>query len=364
MSGHEETNRLGTTEAESFDPTIQNTPDLPAIDFSAVGQQAPVLLDTPSNYLTEADVVVMTWAEAEWAALQQVFCDGGNPMPYSDSHESSWSGWQKYDADMPSGAPSDWTYWGEYRLVQIQGQTVMLFKSNTHLDWPGESYLQDLINKIAEYVKPSLLLSIGTAGGAKSTDHIGTVRAVSAGTFDDGSGSWPTYSNDWSADWSVLDNSGFGPLLFAIPTTNSDLQSLCDQVNQYYGYQPPYTLDQLNPGDLNMGDSSPAIDNTTGGSTSLLTTSSFVVGTTAGTYDQYAVIEMDDAVIGQVCNEKSIPFGFIRNVSDPVQNSDLPSDVQGNWGSCIYDCYGFYTSYNGALAAWAIIAGQLGGNGG
>jgi len=58
---------------------------------------------------------------------------------------------------------------------------------------------------------------------------------------------------------------------------------------------------------------------------------------------------------------RGIPFGFIRNVSDPVQNASLLSDVQGNWGSAIYDSYGFYTSYNRALAAWAIIAGQFGG---
>ena len=72
-----------------------------------------------------------------------------------------------------------------------------------------------------------------------------------------------------------------------------------------------------------------------------------------------AVIEMDDAVIGKVCKSKNVHFGFIRNVSDPVQNAALPSAVQGNWGSAIYDSYGVYTSYNGALAAWAIIAGQL-----
>ena len=359
MSRHNEKQRLGTTEETTFDPKIENTPDLPAIDFGAVGQKAPVLLDTPSDSLPQADVVVITWAEAEWAAMQHVFCAGGSPMPYSARDESSWSGWQKYDSDMPSGAPSDWTYWGNYRLVQIQGQSVLLFKSNTHLDWPGETYLEDLINTIIDSVKPKLILSIGTAGGAKTGDHIGTVRAVSAGTFDSGSGTWPTYSNSWSAVWKVLQHSSFKKLLFPIPTKESDLQSLCNQLNQYYSYQPPYTLSQLNPHNVNMGSSSPAVDNTTGGSASLLTTSTFVVGTTDGKYDKYAVIEMDDAVIGKVCKSKNVSFGFIRNVSDPVQNAALPSGVQGNWGSAIYDSYGVYTSYNGALAAWAIIAGQL-----
>jgi hypothetical protein len=30
--------------------------------------------------------------------------------------------------------------------------------------------------------------------------------------------------------------------------------------------------------------------------------------------------------------------------------------VQGNWGSAVYDAYGLYTSYNGAVAAWAMLA--------
>jgi hypothetical protein len=89
MSGHEQKQRLGTTESQTFDPVIQNTPDLPAIDYSAVGQAAPALLPTPDNYLSAADVVVITWAEAEWAAMQHVFVDGGSAMPYSDRDESS-----------------------------------------------------------------------------------------------------------------------------------------------------------------------------------------------------------------------------------------------------------------------------------
>ncbi|PYQ28018.1 MAG: hypothetical protein DMF56_17910 [Acidobacteria bacterium] len=39
-----------------------------------------------------------------------------------------------------------------------------------------------------------------------------------------------------------------------------------------------------------------------------------------------------------------------------VGHVPLP-DVQSNWGSYIYDAYDLYTSYDGALAAWAILAG-------
>jgi hypothetical protein len=69
---------------------------------------------------------------------------------------------------------------------------------------------------------------------------------------------------------------------------------------------------------------------------------------------------MDDAIIAQVCLGLHTSFGFVRNISDPIQNASLSKAEQGNWGSMIYDAYGFYTSYNGALTAWAILSAQLG----
>jgi nucleoside phosphorylase len=347
------------TAETSFQPVIKNTPDLPAIDWSKIGAQAPTLLDTPADELPEADAIVITWAGAEWAALEHVFCSSSSPMPYSDRSQSSWDGWQKYDQDMPAysgGSGEQWSYWGYYRLVQIQESKVLLFKSNTHLDWPGEQYLEDLINRLIDDVKPRLLLSIGTAGGARTTDHVGTVNVVRAGVLyetDEPSSQWPVYSNDWEADWATINQKNFKSLLFPVPTKKSDLQSLCEQFNKYYGTS--YTLSQLNPGDLNMGNAQPHLNNMTPQGTSLLTTSTFVVATSAGNFNQYACVEMDDAIIAKVCQGRQTPFGFVRNISDPVQNAALPQKVQGNWGSTIYGVYGLYTSYNGALATWAIV---------
>lgn len=348
-----------TDEQKSFEPAIKNTPDLPVIDYSAVGQSAPKLLSGSGSTLPKADAIVITWASAEWAAMQHVFCDGGSAMSYSKRSESSWPDWNKYSKGLPSGGPSDWTFWGEWRLVEIGGSTVMLFKSNTHLDWPGQSYLTDMIKMLIADVTPSLILSIGTAGGAKVTDHIGTVRAVSAGTlYEQGvdPSKWPVYKNDWKAIDTVLNNSGFSKLLFPVPTVESDLESLCTQFNEYYG--TACSLSDLDAGNLDYGDTTPQIDDETDESISLLTTPTFVVGTTAGAYQSYICIEMDDAIIGQVCNPAGVAFGFVRNISDPVQNASLSAEIQGNWGSAIYDSYGFYTSYNGALAAWAMLAGN------
>jgi hypothetical protein len=56
-------------------------------------------------------------------------------------------------------------------------------------------------------------------------------------------------------------------------------------------------------------------------------------------------------------HSRQVTFGSVRNVSDPLQNAALPSDAQGNWGSAVYDVFGLYTSFNGALVTWALLAG-------
>lgn len=342
---------------KDFEPTISHHPDLPVINWASIGQTAPQLPDTPAGELPSADAVVICWADAEWAATQHVFCGGSQSMPYSDRTKGSWPGWQKYAKDIPAGAASGWDYWGYYRLVIIGAKKVLLFKSNTHLDYPGQAYLEQLIKILVSDVRPSLLISTGTAGGAIPTDHIGTVNVVNAGTLYEAGeqpSQWQTWSNNWSAAWSVISGSGFSQLLFPIPTVASDISSVAQQFNKFYGTSFPVT--ELNAGGLDMGDPSPALHNMTAAGTSLLTADSFVVGTNNGNLAKYACVEMDDAVIAETCKENNCAFGFVRNISDPVQNADLPSASQADWGSAIYDAYGFYTSYNGALATWAILS--------
>jgi nucleoside phosphorylase len=348
---------FATAKQRSFSPVITNTPALPAIAWADVGQTAPTLLTAPSTALPTADVVVFSWAEAEWAPLEHVFVSGSTSMPYADRSKSTWSGWHKYAKNLPSGADSSWTFWGDWRLVQVGTMRVLLFKSNTHLDFPGATYLADLVKLLIADVKPSLILSLGTAGGASPEDHVGTIRAVSAGTLyaaGTASSTWPVYTSPWKANDAILDLAAFAPLAFPVPTTPADLTSLVTQFNAHYGGSN--TLAELDPDGLNLADPAPRIIDQTGGAVSLLTTPTFVVGTTDGTYASYACIEMDDAIIGQVAQAAGVSFGFVRNISDPVQNAALSSSIQGSWGSAIYDAYGFYTSYNGALAAWAMLA--------
>jgi nucleoside phosphorylase len=348
---------MSLREAEtSYSPGLSGGPALPVVDYTLVGSHAPALPPTPTH-LPRATTLLICWADAEWAALQHVFCGGAISMPFTDRTKANWPGWVKYAQNLPADAAQDWDFWGYYRLVEIAGAPVLLWKSNTHLDWPGANTLAAMITLLIAQVQPSLILSTGTAGGAKTGDHIGTVRACSAGTLfepNTAAAAWPAYSNGWKASDRLLNNPNFSKLLFPVPIDAGDLQSFCQGFNAHYGTS--YILAELDPDGLNEGDTTPMIADQTGGAAALLTTSSFVVGSTAGTYQAYTAIEMDDAVVGETCKANGVAFGFIRNISDPVQNAELPPKVQGNWGSAIYDACGFYTSYNSALVVWAMLS--------
>ncbi len=337
--------------AKKFRPSISNTPDLPVINWAAVGKQAPQLLSTPAQ-LPNADAVVITWADAEWAALVHVFCSSSTSMPYTKRNEGSWNGWLKYD----QGAPSGLDYWGYYRLVQVETSKVLLFKSNTHYaSAHGEQNLEALTTRFIQTVKPKLILSVGTAGGARPTDPVGTVNVVHTDVLYESNqpqNQWPSYSNPWKPNWTLVNKAGFKELLFAVPTTASDLASIGTQFNSFYS--TTYPLSELNPSDLNMGANVPAINNLTPAGTALVTADSFVVATTAGNLASFACVEMDDAVIASAATGKTA-FGSIRNISDPIQNAQLPEKFQGHWGEAIYTAYGMYTSYNGAIVAWAVL---------
>ena len=117
---------------------------LPAIDWASVGHTAPTPVEQPARRPTDplpkADVVVITWTNAEWSALDHVFAN-------SDSSRSaglgSWTqDWLAYSRDTGSystGIRAD-PLWGVFRVVTIQGatqpRTVLLFRSNAHLQYP------------------------------------------------------------------------------------------------------------------------------------------------------------------------------------------------------------------------------------
>ena len=92
----------------------------------------------------------------------------------------------------------------------------------------------------------------------------------------------------------------------------------------------------------------------------ILTTDYFEFGTDGNGLDKLGMaVEMDDAVLALVCAGLPAPpkWASIRNYSDPAINHGLAMRDQESCASKIYLRYGYWTSVQGALATWAIIAG-------
>src|SRR5258708_5449968 len=125
--------------------TTTQGPPLPAVDWSHIKQAPPKVLPIsprqPGDCLPSADVVILTWTSAEWAALDQVFL--GNTAQRTTADRDWKKAWHMYTrgaagykADEKSGE-----LWGYFQMVQILDRSgrpwrVLLFKSNSHLAHP------------------------------------------------------------------------------------------------------------------------------------------------------------------------------------------------------------------------------------
>lgn len=365
-SDHQDLIQRTQTAAAMSEALPKSTPySLPIIDWQGVEKYKPVPVDTPDWQghlpLPKADIVIMTWTSAEWAALDHVFCGYDRKMTHEEVYDKSWrKEWLSYSRNYyqihqymvnvkktyQGGAPSltDMA-WGNFRIVEVNGLRVMLVKSGMHLAQDGTDLpLSQFVMQICDEAKPSLLLSIGTAGGVRSEDALGCALVTNQAYFY-------LLKEFKSADYNgTTVQSEWDPV-----TTHLDYAK--SQLLQVAGYpvEPvsPQYPDQVIEPDTPDSQIKIVTDQP------IITTDCFLFGTTTNGLDQHGcIVEMDDAVVGMTCEGKNVPFGFIRNVSDPVINGKLPTSLQDAWAGYIYSERGLFTSYNGALAAWAMTAGE------
>lgn len=373
-------------QAEITQAAATSLPPLPAVDWEKIGAQPPVVLPFeyagPEAPLPAADMVVITWTTAEWSAFDHVFCNSSQPR---NQKETAWqSDWKQYSkgAPPPPASGTDFHLWGFYRMAQITGASgkaikILLFKAQTHLAY--DPYLAGLLamtNNILADTGAAILYSIGTAGGVGNTDLLGNTVVTNGGklymTNSNNAGSplnnqtftcttwfppfemvqpvqeqllyslanvatWPQYDKLFAALQKKIDNNG-KPLADMTGITVKDL------VNE-----------PLDPANLQQATVANCKDKP------LLTTDFYYIAQ-PGDAEKYCILEMDDAVLGATAGELGVQYAFVRNVSDPVVPSatqagkPIPDAVRNEWSSLIYDTFGFYTSYNGALAACATIA--------
>ena len=352
---------------------------LPPIDWASIGAHAPVPVSQtykgPDAPLPAADIVMFTWTSAEWSAMDHVFLHGAVQAESETStliHK-----WLQYSKSAPTGSNQGGKLWGYYQLVDIQGEEhkrrVLLMKSDSHLAHPPWiNGLEQLVKDVVKDTKAKQIYSIGTAGGASLNQRLGDVAITNSGKFglelkeNMPSGlNGKTVESSWFPSLSLLPKAQ--QLFFPLSklATQANLASVLESAKngKHRGDQDlrPFSLDDLlnsalDPANLNA----PKAVSFRG--TPLYTTDFYFI-TNADT--NYAALEMDDAVVGYAAKKASVDFVFVRNISDTLvpaktpSNKVIPDDArEASWSSAIYDHYGLFTSFNGAIAAWATIAGS------
>ncbi|KZY30253.1 hypothetical protein A3754_11330 [Alcanivorax sp. HI0083] len=347
----------------------ENPDHLPAVDWKKLGapdNRIPHIEETPSHQadspLPKADVVVMTWTLAEWAAMNQVLTNRRDPLTPDQLHSHEWQeGWLSYQRDyyqiyqymvdvsktFQGGAPSLYSEsWGSFRQVRIGDLNVLLVKSGMHLAQDGSQLpLIRFVEQICQEAQPSLLLSIGTGGGVRSEDALGSALITNQAYFHclkhfaNARFNHSTVTSSWQPDNRYLPLAQEGVLHTRGP--------------QILPVSPQY------PAGAHIDPDPAAAQLKVVTEQPIITTDTFLFGTTDNGLEKLGcMVEMDDAVVGMACQQQKTAFGFVRNVSDPVINGALPASLQDSWAGYIYREQGLYTSYNGALATWALLAAE------
>ncbi len=322
-----------------------------------------------SDPLPKADVVVITWTAAEWKALHDVLAPAPKDFtgnwrdlwyPYTRNfykvYQDLWNHrltqWQKASSMQTPSLNERRDVWyrkgifGNFRLISIGERTVLLFRSCLHLNTDGRMIpLVRLIEQIIEDVNPGLVISVGTAGGVSKKDHLGDVMVTNKALFhlsDEFSDAWfnhYTYTSPWKPPHTLVSDAE--PLMKNVK--EGELWLPCPQYNKKVpepimptSYDPKIKISEK----------------------PIITTDCFEYGTTENNLDALGcAVEMGDALVAMVCYEHKIPFGFIRNVSDPVINAKMHEILQASYAVETYEKHGYTTSWNSAVAVWAMIAG-------
>jgi len=364
--------------------TITQVPTLSPVNWNSIGQQAPQPLPISARHsddrLPVADIVILTWTNAEWSALDYIFLHSDKPRANGDA---TWKeGWFPYTRGSASYTPDakSGALWGWFQFVKIIDRSarpwrVLLFKSNSHLahsPWiPG---LSAMVRQILDETGADRIYSIGTAGGSRLNEKLGASVVTNCAQFDmqrpqnykDNDNGALYRCKTWypsTALFADIEQS----LLFKMNqvVTPDALENIFEELKKKHPDDPDMddlklsdlVNDPLRPDLLDRPRILPLIN------TPLLTTDFYFIAGESNAAP-YSFLEMDDAVIAREADRMNVRYVFVRNVSDPIvslvtqSGKKIAEDIRSDWSGIIYNHYGLLTSFNGALAAWATIAGE------
>lgn len=356
--------------------------ELPAVDWQTIGapddlipQPLPLPWQKPADPLPPADIVVVTWTAAEWNAMNQVFCASQRRftaeldhtldavpkwqrdwLPYRYEFEQIADYLKEVKVKGEGGAPSLQNMaWARIRMVKVGDLNVLLFKSDMHLAQDGPKVpLLEFTRKICREARPWLILSIGTAGAVRYGDTLGSVLVSNQGYFDllcksdDPHDTVKEYIPEFAALNHTTVRSNWVPGDAYLATAKKGFIPISepDVLPPTPAYEQTIIKAKRTSPEVEVVLDSPVI-----------TTDTFLFGSSDYELEKFGcIVEMDDAVVGDVCAKEGVAFGFVRNISDPVINRDLDNDLKSVWAAYIYKEYGLQSSYNGALTTWGLIA--------
>jgi hypothetical protein len=277
-----------------------------------------------------------------------------------------------YEPNIRSGAPALHSgRLASYLPVLLGDKTVLCMKSELHLNQDGKKLddgstslpVKDLFKQIIQEAKPKLFLTIGTAGSVTDAFKLGDVVVTRAARFWLGQEfkTAPFNGKTYKSSWTIP-TAHFGEAETMMAAFNQYLsQPSVGVPSPQYAQVPMIPAPAPDPPRIRLDGRDMAEFHP------ILTTDWFEYGTTVNRLDRWgAGVEMGDAALGLAIKE--LPAGqrphwaIVRNMSDPVINGALPAkefhlNEQTTWAVAFYTGYGLYTSINGALATWAIVAG-------
>jgi nucleoside phosphorylase len=350
----------GPSEETAFAEVLgapRHTLDIPFPDALKPVPKPSGTAPVPAKPLPAADVVAVTYTDAEALALADALTPG---VKWTDWYHY----WHNFDSHFrpligPRGPSLTNGRLGSYYPTTIGKQNLLVMKSELHLstDWKklpsGEPSLpiHDLYKQIITEAKPKVFLTTGTSGGVYPSMHLGDVVVTRGAMFhcQHEFKSAPFHDQSFKSDWEVpMKQQATAVKLMQAYAAN--LSGSGTPPNPHCGCAPAGFPTEI------------ILDGTHGTPKfhPILTTDFFEFGTNKNDLDKLGMaVEMDDAVLGLVCSEISKPphWASVRNLSDPAINGALDPKQQVQCAVYYYKKYGYWTTVMSALTVWCIVAG-------
>jgi hypothetical protein len=294
---------------------------------------------TPDSPLPQADVLVVTWTVDEGHALSRVLTPGKDSrndyVPYRHN-------WATLSKKFRNGSPAlQAGRLGAYWTTKIDGKSVVVFKSDSHMSQDGPQLPNvDVWRQIIAEVKPSLVITTGTAGGIGKQFEVGDVIVSPVVRFDCTAKfkNQPFAQEHFSS--TAASSSKFATARQLFKANSAQLPK--DNTRQPKIFKvPPKGLDQ-----------------------SVVTTDFFGFDTSNDHYKLQGlgdVSEMGDAILGMVASGMGADaprWLAIRNVSDPQIKAEGTLREQAQVAAQIYKGFGRWSSVCSAITCWASIVAE------